>query len=73
VSIELRNYSRHGDAELEWLRDEVVGHRSLVEALAFVKRASGGPAVPAVVTQDEYTHDVTLRVRDDLYLAYGMT
>ena len=69
----LQNYSRHGAPELEWLEAEVTRHTSLVAALAFVQRVTGAAVIPSVVTQDEYTHDVTLRIRDDLYLAYGMT
>ena len=73
MSIEVRNYSSHDGSDLEWLTGEVAGHTSLVEALAFVGRVTGSPVVPSVVTQDEYSHDVTMRVRDDLYLAYAMT
>ena len=73
MRIELHNYSRHTDATLRWLEAEVTQHTSLVAALAFAQRTTEAPVVPAVVTQDEYTHDVTLRLADDLYLAYGMT
>jgi hypothetical protein len=73
MTTALQNYSRHPAVDLAWLEGEVVQHTSLVEALAFARRATGAAIVPTVVTQDEYTHDVTLRLRDDLYLAYGMT
>ena len=71
--MELDNYSRHSATQLEWLEVEVTRHSNLVTALEFIRRLTGAPVIPNAVTQDEYTHDVTMRVRDDLYLAYGMT
>jgi hypothetical protein len=73
MPIEFDNYSHLSDDDLEWLKDKVTLHTSLIAALAFAQQATGAPVIPSVVTQDEYTHDLTLRLRDDLYLAYGMT
>jgi hypothetical protein len=73
VSLELQNHSRHDVRELETIVNAVTSHTSLVAALDFARHVTGAPAIPTVVTQDEYTHDVTLRLGDDLYLTYGMT
>lgn len=71
--MELNNYSRHAASDLQWLEREVTDHTNLVAALAFAKRVTGATVIPTVVTQDEYTHDVVIRLGDELYLAYGMT
>ena len=73
VNIPFNNYSYHAASDLQWLEGEVVKHTNLVAALAFAKRVTGASVIPTVITQDEYTHDVVMRVGDELYLAYGMT
>ena len=73
VTIGLNNYSRHAAGDIEWLDREVAAHNDLVAALAFATRVTGTTVVPTVITQDEYTHDVVIRLGDELYLAYGMT
>jgi hypothetical protein len=70
---EFRNFSRHSTADVEWLEREVVRHGSLVDAMEFARRVRGETLIPTVVAQDEYSHDAILELRDDLYLAYGIT
>ena len=73
VNLKLNNYSRHAGSDLQWLEREVAEHTNLVAALAFATRVTGAKVIPTVITQDESTHDVVMRLGEELYLAYGMT
>jgi hypothetical protein len=73
MSVPFRNYSRHLPADVAWIEREVTDHLSIVDGMEFVRRIRGGHAIPTVLAQDEYTHDATLEVREDLFLVYSMT
>src|SRR5215218_3471053 len=73
MTVEFRNYSAHSRAEIEWLEREVGGHRSIVDGMELARRFRGEYVVPTVVAQDEYSHDASLELREDLYVVYGMT
>jgi hypothetical protein len=46
---------------------------TLSEVLAFGARLSPPRSPLEIVTQDEYTHDVVLELRSDVYLVYDTT
>ena len=73
MSVPFRNFSRCAHNDVAWLEREVSAHTSVVDGMELARRVRGEYVVPNVVAQDEYSHDATLKLRDDLYLAYAMT
>lgn len=55
------------------LAGEVAGHLNLHEVLNWTNSREPPLHDVQVVTQDEYTHDVVVKVAEDLYLVYDAT
>lgn len=55
------------------LRSALAPLRNLGDVLAWARTLDPPVTAPAVVTQDEYTHDVLVPWRDGLTLAFDVT
>lgn len=55
------------------LRDELAPLHNLGDVLTWARTLHPPVTAPAVVTQDEYTHDVLVPWRDGLTLAFDVT
>lgn len=60
-------------AVLGALRDALAPSRNLGDVLTWARTLEPPVTAPAVVTQDEYTHDVLVPWRDGLTLAFDVT
>ena len=60
-------------AVLGALRDALAPRRNLGDVLTWARTLDSPVTAPAVVTQDEYTHDVLVPWRDGLTLAFDVT
>lgn len=60
-------------AVLAVLRRELAPLRNLGDVLTWARTLDPSVTAPAVVTQDEYTHDVLVPWRDDLTLDFDVT
>jgi hypothetical protein len=60
-------------AVLRALRKALVPMRNLGDVLTWARTLDPPVNAPAVVTQDEYTHDVLVPWRDGLTLAFDVT
>lgn len=60
-------------AVLAALRDELAPMGSLGDVLAWARTLDPPVTAPAVLTQDEYTHDVLVPWRHGLTLAFDVT
>lgn len=60
-------------AVLAPLRRELAPLRNLGDVLTWARTLDPPVTAPAVVTQDEYTHDVLVPWRDGLTLAFDVT
>lgn len=61
------NYAGISKDELSALSAELAGRENLLQIMAW------NSAVVDVVVQDEFTHDVVIRWRDDLFLVFDAT
>ena len=55
------------------LERDVQAHHTLAEILAWGRAQSPPLTVSEILTQDEYTHDVVVRIGDRLVLVYDTT
>lgn len=55
------------------LRSELAPLQNLGDVLTWARTLDPAVTAPAVVTQDEYTHDVLVPWRDGLTLAFDVT
>ena len=60
-------------AVLGALRDALAPNRNLGDVLTWARTLDPPVTAPAVITQDEYTHDVLVPWRDGLTLAFDVT
>ncbi len=67
----LRDRAGLPQAELAGLAAAISGHRTLADVARWCGERRH--AIHTIVTQDEYTHDVVVRVADDRFLVYDTT
>lgn len=71
--VPLTNRAGLADADLRKLAAEVGGQATLHDVLEWGFAHRPVRRVEEIVTQDEYTHDVLLRLDDPFYLAYDVS
>jgi hypothetical protein len=71
--MQISNRAGLSDQTLTALAARVPAHGTLMEVMQWAAGQIPPLALVAVITQDEYTHDLALRWRDDLFLVYGAT
>ena len=71
--IEVIDLARAAPAALAALRSDLDAARTLGDVLTWARTLVPPVPSPAVVTQDEYTHDVLVPWHDGLVLAFDVT
>jgi hypothetical protein len=71
--MDIKDLAKLTAAELDEVRRQVEPLRSLGDLLDWARRLSPPVACPAVVTQDEYTHDVLIPYDDRRWLDFDTT
>ena len=71
--IRLHDYAGLSPAAHAALREQLRGHRTLADVLAWARARTPPVGITEIVTQDEYTHDVVLPLGPRQYLAYATT
>jgi len=61
------------EATLASIETLVTGHRTMEEVVRWGLASKPMRLVARVVVQDEYTHDVVVPFRDDVFLVYDTT
>jgi hypothetical protein len=69
--MNVTNYTPIPDDQLFVLSAELMQHRALTQVIEWVI-ANKAP-FPTVIAQDEFTLDVVVRWRDDLFVVYDTT
>lgn len=65
--MKIENYANIPTELIAVLYNELAGRENLLQVMAW------NSAVVDVVVQDEFTHDVVFRWRDDLFLVFDAT
>lgn len=65
--MKIENYANISTEQIALLNDELAGRENLLQVMAW------NSAVVDVVVQDEFTHDVVVRWRNDLFLVFDAT
>jgi Cu/Ag efflux pump CusA len=73
MTEKVRTTSTSLDHCLVAIADTVRLHKNLSDVAAWVAKQGRKDTLSDVVTQDEYTHDVTVKYRDNVYLVYDVT
>jgi hypothetical protein len=71
--MRITNRAGLSDQTLTALAGALPAHGTLMEVTQWAALQTPPLVVVAVITQDEYTHDLVIRWRDDLFLVYGVT